>query len=75
MKLINIKENMGNADRVIRAIAAVIFVAAFFNGITSGPFGIISLAVAVIFLNTAIFGICPLYSLFTINTKWKHTVH
>ena len=72
MSLINIKENMGNADRIIRAIAAVLFVAAFFNGITSGAFGIISLAVAVIFLNTAIFGICPLYSVLRINTKWKH---
>ena len=75
MNLINIKENMGNVDRIIRATIAVIFVTAFYNGIISGPFGNISLAVAVIFLNTAIFGICPVYSLFAINTKWKHAGH
>ena len=66
---------MGNADRVIRAIAAVIFVAAFFNGLTSGTPGLISLAIAVIFLTTAIFGVCPLYSLFRLNTRWKHAGH
>ena len=75
MDITNIKENMGNADRVIRSVAAVIFVAAFFNGITSGTAGIISLAVAVIFLITAIFGLCPLYSAIGLTTKWRHAGH
>jgi hypothetical protein len=75
MDITNIKENIGSVDRFIRSIAAVIFVAAFFNGLTSGVPGILSLAVAVIFLTTAIFGICPLYSLIGLSTKWKHSRH
>lgn len=69
----NANENMGNVDRIIRAIAAVFFVAAFFNGVTAGAPGVISLAVAIIFLTTAVFGFCPLYSVIGLNTKWKHT--
>ena len=71
----NINENLGNIDRIVRAIAAVIFVAAFFNGVTTGVPGIISLAVSVMFLATAIFGVCPLYSVIGLNTKWKHAEH
>lgn len=68
----NIIENMGSADRLIRTLLAVIFVAAFFNGITTGILGVASLFVACIFLGTAIFGHCPLYSLMGLSTKGKH---
>jgi len=75
MNITNIKENMSNVDRIIRSTAAVIFVVAFFNGVTSATFGVFTLAISVIFLTTAIFGVCPLYSIIGLNTKWKHAQH
>ena len=71
MDITNINENMGNADRVFRALLAVVAAAAYFNGLTSGVFGILTLVVTWVFLATAIFGLCPLYSLLGIRTKIK----
>ena len=65
------KENMGAADRVIRAYTAVAFVVLFFHGMTSGIFGYLSLVLAIAFLANAIFGVCVFYQLLGIGTKWK----
>ena len=75
IQTMNIHENMGNADRIIRTLLAVIFAAAYFNGFTSGIVGIISLVMAWAFLATSVFGNCPLYSLLGIGTKMKHHIH
>ncbi|MFI5135279.1 MAG: DUF2892 domain-containing protein [Chitinophagales bacterium] len=65
----NIKDNMGNIDRIIRSIAAVIFVVSFFQGFTSGASGIALLFVSIYFLATAIFGLCPIYKMVGFGTK------
>lgn len=62
------KANMGNIDRLIRFIAAGVIVVLYFNGNISGTLSYILLAVAAIFLLTSIAGVCPLYSVFGINT-------
>ena len=72
MNITNINVNMGKADRIIRTLLAVIFASAYFNGLTSGILGIISLVGTWLFLATSIFGNCPLYSVFGISTKMKH---
>lgn len=62
------KKNMGNADRVIRLIVAVIFAALYFSGVVTGTFGNILLGVGGVFVVTSLVSFCPLYTMFGINT-------
>jgi hypothetical protein len=65
------KKNMGTIDIVIRILVAIIFVALFFSGTISGVVGYVLLALAAVFVLTSIFGFCPLYFPFKINTGKK----
>ncbi|MTB49973.1 DUF2892 domain-containing protein [Lewinella sp. W8] len=60
--------NMGKADRLIRPLLAVAFLALYFTGTVTGTLGIFLLVVAGIFLLTSLMGTCPLYSLLGVNT-------
>lgn len=62
------KQNMGNADRIIRMIIAAAIAVLYYQDIISGTLAYILLAVAGIFVITSIAGTCPLYSLIGINT-------
>ena len=60
--------NVGGMDRAIRlVIGLVLFALAFFRVFT-GVLGIIAYVLAGIALVTAIFGICPAWKLFGIDT-------
>lgn len=60
--------NMGKADRIIRPLLAIVFIALYFTGAVMGTFGVILLVFAGIFLLTSLVGTCPLYSLVGVNT-------
>lgn len=60
--------NMSKPDRILRIAAAVAFVILFYTGTIPGTLGLIGLVVATIFLGTAIFGNCPLYTLLGVST-------
>ena len=62
------KKNMGNADRIIRVIVAVIIAALYFTNVISGTLGIVLLALAGIFVLTSLFSFCPLYAPFGLST-------
>jgi len=62
------KHNMGNADRIIRVLIAVLIAVLYFTNTVSGTLGYVLLAVGAIFLLTSLVGSCPLYSLFGITT-------
>jgi uncharacterized membrane protein YtjA (UPF0391 family) len=62
------KKNMGNADRIIRTLIAVIAAYLYFSGTIPGTLGIVLLVVAVVFLLTSLVSFCPLYTLFGLNT-------
>lgn len=62
------KQNMGNADRMIRTAIAIGFVVLYFTKAVTGVLATVLLVVAAIFLLTSIFARCPLYSLFGIRT-------
>ena len=62
------KKNMGIADRVIRALLAIIVTILFFTNVISGVLGIILLIAAGIFLVTSFVSFCPLYSIFGLRT-------
>lgn len=60
--------NMGKADRLIRPVLAAVFAALYFTGTVTGTLGIVLLVLAGVFLLTSIVGMCPLYTLFGVNT-------
>ena len=65
------KKNMGTADKVIRALVAVVVLILYFTNVISGTLAVILLILAGIFVVTSILGTCPLYLLFGINTAKK----
>jgi len=65
------KGNMGILDRIIRVALAAVVAVLYFTGQLSLVASIILGALAVIFLLTAIVGVCPLYLPFGISTKRK----
>ncbi len=75
MDIRHINENMGNGDRLIRAVVAVVIVAAYFNFVIGGMAGIILLILTPMLLMNAIFGQCFIYSLLGIRTKMKEYGH
>lgn len=60
--------NMGSADRLIRPLLAIAFIALYFTGTVTGTPGIVLLVLAGIFLLTSLVGMCPLYRLLGINS-------
>jgi len=62
------KKNMGNADRIIRVIIAVIIAALYFTNVISGTLGIVLLVLAGIFVLTSLMSFCPLYAPFGLST-------
>ncbi len=62
------KKNMGNIDRLIRFMLAVILGMAYYAGAISGTLGLVLMAVATVFLLTSSAGVCPLYSALGIRT-------
>lgn len=62
------KKNMGNVDRAVRVLLAIIIAALYFTGTVSGTVGIVLLALACIFVLTSFVSFCPLYAPFGIST-------
>lgn len=65
------KKNMGSADKIIRILLAIVFVALYFTGIVTGTWGIILLILAAVFLLTSLVSFCPLYLPFHLSTIMK----
>jgi len=62
------KKNMGSIDRILRVIVAITFAILYFTGVVTGTWGIVMLAVAIVFLLTSLAGVCLLYLPFGIRT-------
>lgn len=62
------KKNMGTTDRILRFIAAVIFLVLYFTGTISGTVGTVLLVLAVVFVLTTFISFCPLYTPFGLST-------
>lgn len=62
---------MGQTDKIIRVLIAVIIGVLYFTNTISGTLALILGAFAVVFLITSFVSFCPLYSPFKINTRKK----
>lgn len=63
------KKNMGNTDRIIRVILAIVFAALYFTGTVTGTLGIVLLVLAAVFVLTSVVSFCPLYLLIGMKTN------
>jgi hypothetical protein len=59
---------MGNADRIIRVILAIVFGALYFTGAVAGTLGIVLLVLGAVFLATSAISFCPLYKIAGLST-------
>jgi hypothetical protein len=65
------KKNMGNTDKAVRILLAIIIAALYFTGTVPGVLGLVLLAFAAVFVLTSFISFCPLYLPFGINTCKK----
>ena len=65
------KKNMGNTDRIIRVIAAIVFSVLYFTETVTGTLGLVLVVFGAIFLATSFISFCPLYRLLGLNTCEK----
>ena len=63
------KTNIGFADRIVRILGAALITVLVYLNIIQGVAAIILLLLSAVFVITSIIGICPLYSLFGLNTN------
>ena len=67
------KKNMGKADRLIRAVVALVIGVLLDTGKISGTLGIVLAVVAIVFLVTSIVSWCPGYLPFGFSSCKKST--
>lgn len=65
------KKNMGNIDKVVRVILALVIAGLWYAEIISGTVAIIGLVLAGIFILTSLISFCPLYLPFGLSTCKK----
>ncbi|WP_372906621.1 DUF2892 domain-containing protein [Rhodohalobacter sp.] len=63
------KKNMGNIDRGLRVVIALVVAILYFTGLISGTAAIILGILAAVFILTSLVGTCPLYLPFGLSTK------
>jgi hypothetical protein len=66
-----LNKNMGTTDRIVRLVVAIVFAWLYFSGIVPGVFGIVLLALGIVFALTSAFSFCPLYLPFGLSTLKK----
>ena len=62
------KTNMGNFDRALRLLVAVVIGALYYMQVISGTTAIVLLVIEGIFILNSLVSVCPLYTLFGFNT-------
>lgn len=62
---------MGNTDKIVRVLLAVIIAALYFTNTITGTLGIVLLVLAGVFVLTSLISFCPLYALFGLSTCKK----
>ncbi|WP_148899710.1 YgaP family membrane protein [Fodinibius salinus] len=65
------KQNMGNIDRIIRTLLAVLVGILYYTEVISGTTAVIMGIIAIVFLLTSLISTCPLYMPFGLSTKKK----
>ncbi|WP_396182840.1 DUF2892 domain-containing protein [Flavobacterium sp.] len=67
------KANVGNTDKLIRIVLAIVFGTFFFTNTVTGILGMALLIFGIILIATSLISFCPIYPLLGINTCPKKT--
>jgi len=62
------KKNVGSSDRIVRLLAAILFIALYFTDTVTGTMGLVLMIAAVIFAATSLISFCPIYAIFGMST-------
>lgn len=62
------KKNMGNLDRIVRTLLAIVAIYLYFAGIVTGTLGVVLIVLAAVFLLTSMVSFCPLYTVVGLST-------
>lgn len=62
------KKNMGNSDKLIRILIAVVIAVLYYTKVIDGTVAIILMAIGIVLLLTSLLNFCPLYTLLGVNT-------
>ncbi len=62
------KKNVGNIDKVIRIVLAIVMAALFFTETVTGTLGIVLVILSGVFVLTSILGFCPIYAAVGLST-------
>ena len=62
------KKNVGNIDRIVRILLALVFGYLYVSGTVTGLVGTVLLVLGGIFVLTALLGTCPIYSALGMST-------
>lgn len=62
------KKNVGNADRIIRIVLAIVLAVLYLTETVTGTLGLVLMVLGVVFALTSLAGFCPLYTLVGVNT-------
>lgn len=62
------KKNMGNVDRIVRILIAVVLAVLYFTNVITGTLGLVLVVVAGVFVFTSLISFCPLYTIFGLKT-------
>jgi hypothetical protein len=62
------KKNVGNTDRAVRILLAVVFAVLYFTGTVTGTVGYVLLALGAIFVLTSLVSFCPIYAIVGLST-------
>lgn len=62
------KANVGNADKIIRVLIAVLIGVLIFTDILQGTLAVVFGVVAIILVLTSLIGFCGLYKVFGVST-------
>jgi len=63
------KKNMGNLDKVVRVLAAILIIVLYLTNEISGTVAIVLLGLASVFILTSFISFCPLYLPFRFSTR------
>jgi len=65
------KRNIAKIDRLIRVTIAAFLILIVLSNYVIGPLAVVSVIISLVLFGTALFGYCPLYSMFKISSLRK----
>jgi Protein of unknown function (DUF2892) len=67
------KTNVGIYDQAVRTLLAIAVVMLYYFNLIDGTIAQVLLILAAVLVLSSLFGFCPLYKLFHINTAERHS--